>query len=105
MLFATWEEHLYDSKQRANLFRYLYQIMLRLARLPLPRTGSWTTDDHSVLELAKRPLTLLLRQLEDAEISTKMPRDRTNTSVEPYQHQKPTPWGNAFSRLSSSSSS
>lgn len=84
MLSETWEEHRYNSKRRANLFRHLSRIMLRLAKLPLPKIGSWTMDDRGILKLANRPLTLLLHQLENAEISTEIPRDRTYTSVEPY---------------------
>lgn len=84
MLSETWGEYRHDPKRRANLFRDLSRIMLDLAKLPLPKIGSWTIDDRGVLELANRPLTLLLHQLENAEISTGIPRDRTYTSVEPY---------------------
>lgn len=58
--------------------------MLRLAKLPLPKIGSWTMDDNGVLTLTNRPLTPILQQQENAEIPTPMPRDRTYTSVEPY---------------------
>ncbi|KAF9768079.1 hypothetical protein IL306_014670 [Fusarium sp. DS 682] len=84
MLSETWEEHRHDSRRRANLFRHLSRIMLRLAKLPLPRIGSWTMDNRGVLKLANRPLNLVLHQLENAGISTGIPRDRTYTSVEPY---------------------
>ncbi|KAF4436595.1 Aminoglycoside phosphotransferase [Fusarium austroafricanum] len=84
MLSDTWKEYRHDSKRRANLFRDLSRIMLSLAKLPFPRIGSWTIDDCGVLKLANRPLTLLLHQLENAEIGTGIPRDRTYTSIEPY---------------------
>ncbi|KAM4055031.1 aminoglycoside phosphotransferase [Hirsutella rhossiliensis] len=84
MLSETWEESRHDSGRRANLFRHLSRIMLNLAKLPLPRIGSWTIDDGGVLKLANRPLTLLFHQLENAGIATEIPRDRTYTSVEPY---------------------
>ncbi|POR36342.1 hypothetical protein TPAR_03459 [Tolypocladium paradoxum] len=84
MLSESWEEHRHDPNRRANLFRGLSRIMLRLSKLPLPRIGSWTLDDRGVLKLTNRPLTLLLHQLENAEIPTDIPRDRTYTSVEPY---------------------
>lgn len=84
MLSETWSEHRHDPKRRANLFRDLSLIMLDLAKVPLPRIGSWTMDNSGVLKLTNRPLTLLLHQLENAEIRTGIPRDRTYTSVEPY---------------------
>ncbi|RSL57374.1 hypothetical protein CEP54_008330 [Fusarium duplospermum] len=83
MLSDSWEEHRHDPRRRANLFQSLSRIMLDLAKLPLPRIGSWVIDDSGVLKLANRPLTLLLHQLENAGIATEIPRDRTYTSVEP----------------------
>ncbi|CAM1501698.1 Fc.00g036820.m01.CDS01 [Cosmosporella sp. VM-42] len=83
-LSDSWEEHRHDPVRRENLFRGLSQMMLRLAKIPLPKIGSWTMDDRGDLKLTNRPLTLLLHQLENAEISTEIPRDRTYTSVEPY---------------------
>ncbi|KAG5790580.1 hypothetical protein H9Q69_010364 [Fusarium xylarioides] len=84
MLSESWETGRHDVKRRANLFGHLSRIMLRLAKLPLPRIGSWTIDDRGVLKLANRPLTLFLYQLENADIPTELPRDRTYGSSVPY---------------------
>ncbi|KJZ72472.1 hypothetical protein HIM_08141 [Hirsutella minnesotensis 3608] len=84
MLSSSWEEHRGDARRRGNLFRGLSRIMLRLASVPLPRIGSWSMDDDGNLIFTNRPLTLLLHQLENAEIPTEMPRESTYSSVEPY---------------------
>ena len=84
MLSESWEEHRHDPNRKANLFRDLSRIMLRLANLPLPRIGSWTIDNQGFLTLTNRPLTLLLHQLENLQIPTEIPRNLTYTSAEPY---------------------
>lgn len=57
--------------------------MLCLAKVALPRIGSWTLDNRGV-SLTNRPLTSLLHELENLRIPTDIPRDLTYTSVEPY---------------------
>ncbi|KPM37891.1 hypothetical protein AK830_g8680 [Neonectria ditissima] len=84
ILSETWEGHRADPERRANLFRDLSKIMLGLAKLPLPRIGSWTMDNNGALTLTNRPLTSLIHQLENHEIPTNIPRDLTYTNVEPY---------------------
>ena len=84
MLSDEWDEHCHDSNRMVNLFRSLSRIMLSLAKVPLPRIGSWTMDNRGVLTLTNRPLTWHLHQLENAQISTGIPKDLTYTSVEPY---------------------
>lgn len=84
MLSESWGEYRHGPRRRSNLFQGFSQIMLELAKHPLPKIGSWTIDNSGIIKLANRPLTLLLHQLENAEIETGIPRDRTYTSVEPY---------------------
>ncbi|KAF4508958.1 hypothetical protein G6O67_005276 [Ophiocordyceps sinensis] len=84
MLSESWKERRGDQDRRANLFRHLSRIMLSLARVPLPRIGSWTVDNRGLLSLTNRPLTFQLHQLENRQIPTHIPRDLTYTSVEPY---------------------
>lgn len=84
MLSDSWEHHRHDPNRRRNLFRDLSRIMLCLAKVPLPRIGSWTIDDSGIVSLSNRPLTILLHESENLEIPTGIPRDLTYTSVEPY---------------------
>lgn len=84
MLSETWKERRGDQERRFNLFRDLSRIILSLAKLPLPRIGSWTMDNHGILSLANRPLTFQLQQLENLNIPTGIPRDLTYTSAVPY---------------------
>ncbi len=84
MLSESWDQYRHDNNQRTNLFRDLSRMMLCLAKVPLPRIGSWTIDDRGLLALRNRPLTCLLHELENAQIPTNMPRNLTYTSTEPY---------------------
>lgn len=84
MLSETWKEQRVDENRRVNLFQGLSRILLSLAKLPLPRIGSWTMDNQGVLSLTNRPLTFQLQQSENLNIPTGIPRDLTYTSVEPY---------------------
>ena len=83
MLTVDWDEHRNDPERMNNLFRGLSRIILALAKVPLPRIGSWTMNNRGVLTLTNRPLTWHLHQAENAHI---MPGDMTYTSVEPYYH-------------------
>ncbi|KAF2725697.1 hypothetical protein K431DRAFT_336174 [Polychaeton citri CBS 116435] len=84
MLSATWNEEHYDPIKRANLFHSLSRIILDLARLPLPRIGSWTMDDRGILTLTNRPLTFCIHEMENNGIPTALPRDLTYMSIESY---------------------
>ncbi|UNI21350.1 hypothetical protein JDV02_007346 [Purpureocillium takamizusanense] len=84
MLSSSWQRRRDDPKRRANLFRGLSRVMVRLAKLPLPRIGSWTIDDEGVLSLTNRPLSIHVHMIENAGISSGIPRDRTYTSTEQY---------------------
>lgn len=84
MLSETWKERRGDQDRRVNLFQDLSRILLSLAKLPLPRIGSWTMDNQGILSLSNRPLTFQLQHSENLNIPTGIPRDLTYTSVEPY---------------------
>lgn len=84
MLSKTWESQRTNEKQRKNLFRSLSQIMLKMARIPLPRIGSFRVDDQGYLQLSNRPLTLEIQDLGNERIPSRMLRDRTYSSVDAY---------------------
>ncbi|KAK4154210.1 hypothetical protein C8A00DRAFT_43010 [Chaetomidium leptoderma] len=84
MLSESWKEHHGDQNRRSNLFRGLSRIMLSLAKIPLPRIGSWTMDNQGILSLTNRPLTFHLHQLENQHIPTGIPRDLTYASADTY---------------------
>lgn len=68
-LSEYWEDHV-DLKKRTNFFRSLSRIILNLAKLPLPRIGSWAINNQGFIKLSNRPFTQPLQQLENARIST-----------------------------------
>ncbi|WPH04260.1 Hypothetical protein R9X50_00714900 [Acrodontium crateriforme] len=84
MLSETWPEQSDDPKRRENLFRGLSQTLLSLAKIPLPKIGSWTINDSGIIALTNRPLSLLLHEFESHEIPTNIPRDLTYYSIEPW---------------------
>ncbi|KAH1383121.1 hypothetical protein KXX10_005838 [Aspergillus fumigatus] len=84
MLSETWEEGRHDIRLRTNLFHGLSHIMLALARIPLPKIGSFTLDEKGYLSLNNRPLTLEIHQLENEHIPLDMPRNATYATVDSY---------------------
>ncbi|KAI9849280.1 MAG: hypothetical protein M1837_004739 [Sclerophora amabilis] len=58
--------------------------MLSLARVPLPRIGSFTINDEGVLSLINRPLTLRLQALENEGIPTYMDKNLTYSTMDSY---------------------
>ncbi|KAH1303619.1 hypothetical protein KXX47_008709, partial [Aspergillus fumigatus] len=84
MLSETWEEGRHNTTLRTNLFRGLSRIMLTLARIPLPKIGSFTLDEKGYLSLNNRPLTLEIHQLENEHIPVDMPRNATYATVDSY---------------------
>lgn len=84
MLSETWEEGRQDQYKRGNLFRGLSKIMLSLAKVPLPRIGSFMINDDGTLSLTNRPLTVALHQLENEDIPTIIARSDTYTSDKAY---------------------
>ncbi|GLA68231.1 hypothetical protein AtubIFM55763_003300 [Aspergillus tubingensis] len=84
MLSETWEEGRHNLKLRTNLFHGLSRIMLDLARIPLPRIGSFLLDEKGYLTLTNRPLTLEIHQLENEHIPVDMPQKITYSTVDAY---------------------
>ncbi|RAH53124.1 hypothetical protein BO85DRAFT_166036 [Aspergillus piperis CBS 112811] len=84
MLSNTWSTHHGDEILRANLFRDLSTIFLTLARVPLPRIGSFVIDENGYLTLSNRPLSSEIQELENGSIPIDMPRDFTYSTVDSY---------------------
>ena len=84
MLSDSWDEKRDDKGRRRNLFKNLSKIILSLARIPLPRIGSFTINDAGLIGLTNRPLTLRLQELENEGVPVNIAREDTYTSVEPY---------------------
>ncbi|CAD0112141.1 unnamed protein product, partial [Aureobasidium uvarum] len=86
MLFSSWDQHRHDKQRTANLYRGIARTMLELARVPLPRIGSWTMDDKGVLSLTNRPFFDLTLLWNRHKIPTGISRDTTYTSTESFIH-------------------
>lgn len=84
MLSDTWDERRNDVALRKNLFRDLCRVLLNLARVPLPRIGSFIIDDNGLLSLSNRPLSLEIQELENEHIPVDIPRDFTYSTVDSY---------------------
>jgi hypothetical protein len=84
MLSETWEEGRFNPTLRANLFRGISRIMLNLARIPLPKIGSFAMDENGYLRLSNRPLTLEIQQLENEQIPVDIRRNTTHISVDSF---------------------
>ncbi|RHZ69166.1 hypothetical protein CDV55_106186 [Aspergillus turcosus] len=84
MLSESWDTLRNDPERRKTLFRDMARIMLSLARVGFPRIGSLTMDNHAIVTLTNRPLTLQLHQLENESIPTNIPRDLTYTTTDTY---------------------
>ncbi|GBF65917.1 hypothetical protein TMEN_8635 [Trichophyton mentagrophytes] len=84
MLSRTWEDRRSDARLRTNLYRGLSRILLDMARVPLPRIGSFIIDDHGYIQLSNRPFTLEIADMENCNIPLTMPRDVTFSSADSY---------------------
>lgn len=84
MLSNTWADHQHDIKLRKTLFHSLSRILLSIARIPIPRIGSFIIDHEGYLVLANRPLSIEIQQLENEEIPTGIHRDYTYSTVDSY---------------------
>lgn len=84
MLSDSWPEKSKNTQLRTNFFRDLASIILNLARVSLPRVGSFTIDNHGFLSLTNRPLTLVIGELENEEIPTHIHRDYTYSTTDSY---------------------
>lgn len=84
MLDISWKEHMEDPVRRENLFKGLTRITLSLARVPLPRIGSFTFRYDGSIALSNRPLTSTLAIMESYGVPRAIRQNRTYESVEPY---------------------
>lgn len=84
MLSKTWATKRNDVKLRQNLFRGLSRTLLALARIPLPRIGSFVLDDKGYLSLSNRPLALGIHYLENEHIPVDIPRQMTHTAADSF---------------------
>ncbi|KZF22295.1 hypothetical protein L228DRAFT_211288 [Xylona heveae TC161] len=84
MLSTTWDEQRHDAERRTNLFRSLSRILLDIARIELPRIGSFTIDDDGMLSLTNRPLNVEIQDYENQGIPTGIPRDYTYATTDSY---------------------
>jgi len=84
MLSESWHTLRNDDNKRTSLVRDIARIMLSLAQVQFPRIGSLTIDDHAIVSLTNRPLTLQLHQLENEAIPTNIPRDLTYATTDAY---------------------
>lgn len=74
----------HTETQTQNLYRDMARIIISLARVPLPRIGSWTINNDSQLSLSNRPLFCHLQRLENWSISSGIARDTTYTSADTF---------------------
>ncbi|KAK5191384.1 hypothetical protein LTR96_009889 [Exophiala xenobiotica] len=84
MLSTTWDTLSDDPKRRTNFFRDLSQILLSLARKPMPHIGSLTVDDKGVVSLANRPLSIIIPEAENDSCPPVVNRSYTYSTVESY---------------------
>jgi hypothetical protein len=73
-----------DPVRRANLFKGLARITLSLARVPLPRIGSFTFRDDGTIALSNRPLTSTLAIMESYSTPRAIEQNTTYECVDPY---------------------
>lgn len=84
MLSSTWEEMRHDKVRRTNIYADISRVMLSISRQTFPRIGSLTIDQYGVVKLANRPLTCSIHQLENDQVSSDIPRDRTYAETDSY---------------------
>ncbi|KAI1962487.1 hypothetical protein LOZ58_002829 [Ophidiomyces ophidiicola] len=86
MLSKTWKDKRDNQNLRMNFFRSLSRILLTIARVPVPRIGSFTIDHNGFLDLNNRPLTIEIQQVENEHIPVGIPRDATSSTSLAYTH-------------------
>ena len=84
MISDTWNERRHEVKLRRNFFRDLSRILLTVARVALPRIGSFTIDDDGFLSLTNRPLSLEVQDLENEQIPVDIPRGFTYSDADSF---------------------
>lgn len=84
MLSVPWDEKRNDEKRQENLQRSLARIMVSLARVPLPRIGSFRLDEGGYLHLINRPLSIATAMHENEGIPHDLPRDKTFSNADDF---------------------
>lgn len=84
MLSSSWDEKHHDEKLQHNLQRDVARVMLSLAKIPLPRIGSFRIDDNGYVSLVNRPLSLHFAMQENEGVSVDLPRDKTFSTVDGF---------------------
>ncbi|OJD09884.1 hypothetical protein AJ78_08879 [Emergomyces pasteurianus Ep9510] len=74
----------HTDAQAQNLYQSMSRIMISLAKVPQPRIGSWTIDNHGRISLSNRPMFCHLHQLENWDIPTGIARNMTYTSTDSF---------------------
>jgi hypothetical protein len=75
-LSSTFKDCRHDETRRNNLYRGISRILLDLAKVPLPRIGSWKMDGRGVISLTNRPLLDLPMLWNRHELLNGIPRVR-----------------------------
>jgi hypothetical protein len=76
LLSSTFNDYRHDEMRRNNLYRGISRILLDLAKVPLPRIGSWKMDTRGVISLTNWPLLDLPMLWARHNIPTGIPRVR-----------------------------
>lgn len=84
MLSVTWDEHRGCADRRQRLFSGLSQIMISLARLPLPRIGAFQFNADGTITLSNRPLCCSTVLLENDGAPRTMKPDDTYSSTDAF---------------------
>lgn len=84
MLSHFWEKRRHNRDLRVNLFKGLYQILLEIARIPVPKIGSFIIDDEGFIKLTNRPLAMEIHELEAQHIPVNIPVNMTYSMVDSY---------------------
>ncbi|KAI5273016.1 hypothetical protein E4T47_03812 [Aureobasidium subglaciale] len=84
MLSSSWKEYRHDKRRRSNLYRGMTKMMLDIARVPLPRIGSWTMSNNGTISLTNRPLSDWTGFWNKNNVPTCIPRGMTYGSTESF---------------------
>ncbi|KAF1737561.1 hypothetical protein CRV24_003181 [Beauveria bassiana] len=84
-LMWTWNKHSRDKSYKENLFRGLARIAVSMNSIPQKGIGSFSLGtDNSTILLQNRPLNLYMHMVENAGISSEIPRQRTYLKILSY---------------------
>lgn len=84
MLSSSWELKKNDTRLRTNLFKGLSRILLDMAKVPVPRLGSFAINSNGFLALSNRPRLPIITEMEAKQIPVDIPRDTTYSLVDSF---------------------